>query len=258
MDAFDHTYDSIESEIKAVPALKSVLKVGKLPGHSVIHRGKQKLPMKYIRALNKKVVARLRRKGMVIIVDSTGFRVKTSSAWYDIRLKRENKRRDHDKLHIVIEARRGVILDFRITGPYRHDSPRLKQLLRDIDDILRLVGDAGYLSRANCDLAVKKGGKPFFALKKNTKPRAKGSRAWKEMVYFERERKALWDVLYHVRSYVESIIGSVKRRFGSELRAVKVRMRRKTLALRVVAHNIKQSLYDRVARTLGVPYWIPC
>ena len=258
MDAFGHTYESIEAELKAMPCLKSVLGVEKLPGHSVIHRGKQKLSMKYIRTVNKKVTARLRRKGMVLVVDSTGFRVKTGSTWYDIRIKRENKRRDHDKLHLVIEIRRGSILDFRITSPYKHDSPRLRALLSDIDEVLRVIGDSGYLSRKNCDIVVEKGGKPFFALKENTISRAKGSRPWKEVVYFAREKGELWKAIYHMRSYVEAVIGALKKRFGSGLRAIKIRMRRKQLALRVLAYNIKQALYDEVAKTLGVPYWIPC
>jgi len=258
MDAFGHTYESIEAELKAMPWLAKTLGAEKLPGHSVIQRGKQKLPMKYIRRLNKKATAYLRRKRTTVIVDATGFRVKTSSTWYDIRVKRKNRRRDHDKLHLVIEVSRGAILDFRITGPYKHDSPRLKALLSDLNDVLRVLGDSGYLSRKNCDIVVKKGGKPFFALKENTTPKAKRSRAWKEMVYFAREKEELWKVIYHLRSYVEAVIGALKKRFGSCLSAIKVRMRRKQLALRVLAYNIKQSLYDEVAKTLGVPYWIPC
>ena len=189
---FPSTYDSIESELKAMPCLKSVLGVEKLPGHSVIHRGKQMLPMKYIGRLNKKVTARLRRKRTTVIVDSTGFRVKTSSTWYDIRVKRKNRRRDHDKLHLVIEVSRGAILDFRITGPYKHDSPRLKALLSDIDKVLRVLGDSGYLSRKNCNIVVEKGGKPFFALKENTTPKAKRSRAWRIFIDALKGLNLIW------------------------------------------------------------------
>jgi len=39
---------------------------------------------------------------------------------------------------------------------------------------------------------------------------------------------------------------------------VKRKARNITLALRVLAYNIKQLLYDRTARRLGVPFWIKC
>ena len=42
---------------------------------------------------------------MIVILDATGFRVKTSSSWYDIRSKRMYRRKDYDQLHIVIDAR---------------------------------------------------------------------------------------------------------------------------------------------------------
>ena len=39
-----------------------------------------------------KVVRRFRKKKMIVILDATGFRVKTSSGWYDIRIKRMRRK----------------------------------------------------------------------------------------------------------------------------------------------------------------------
>lgn len=255
-EAFCLTYDEIESW--NTDLIQKVFGVDRLPTHSVVHRGAQRLPMKYVRRLNKRITRRFRRKSIVVIVDSTGFRLTTSSAWYDIRIGRKNKRKDNDKLHVAIDARRGAVLDFKITGVRRHDSPQLKALLRNLRWLKRVVGDSAYLSRKNCDLVVSKNGRPVFALRKNVTSRARGSAAWKKFVQFAAENKELFEKLYHVRSFVESVFASIKRRYGSTLTAVKTKTRRTQLALRVFAYNVKQALYDRMSVTLGVPYWIKC
>lgn len=259
MVAFQLTYNGIESELWLIGGtIMEHFDIDKLPGHSVVHRGMMRLPMKYIRRLNKRAVRRFRRKKMIVILDATGFRVKTSSGWHDIRIKRMNKRKDYDKLHIVIDARRGAILDFQITGSNTHDSTKLKALLRDINEILRVFGDAGYLPRKNCKIIMSKGGKQFFALKKNTKVKESDPDVGKKMVAFARENMGEWEKIYHLRSYVEAIFSAIKRRFGEKLTAIKRRIRRKQLALKVLAYNIKQVLYDKTAVALGVPYWVEC
>lgn len=70
---------------------------------------------------------------------------------------------------------------------------------------------------------------------------------WKAMVAFARENTGEWGKIYHLRSYVETIFS-----------AIKTRIRRKQLALKVLAYNIKQMLYDETAIVSGVPYRVEC
>lgn len=257
-EAFKHTYDSLEDETRDNQQIKETLDVDQVPPRSVVHRGMQKLSRRWEKRFNRKVLARLKRKFLVVIVDSTGFRMKTSSSWYDIRIKRKNLRKDNTKLHIVVCAKTGVILDWTSTPSRRHDSPKLKTLLRTLKEIEKVIGDSAYLSRKNCNLVVSKNGKPIFNLKKNTKGRAKGSPAFKRLVRFAKEHKSLFDKIYHVRSFVESVMSSIKKRYGSSLTAVKCRTRNRQLDLRVIAYNMKQVLYWLTARKLRVPYWVNC
>lgn len=240
------------------PRIKQLLDVEKLPSRSALHRGMQKLSQRYMRKFNNYIVRRFLKKGFTIIVDSTGFRLKTSSAWYDIRIRRKNEKKDNSKLHIAIEMRRNAIVNFKITSYKRNDSPQLEFLIRDLDFFRRVIGDSAYLSRQNCDIVVEKNGKPFFKLKSNTTGKSKGSRAWKKMVRFANECKKAFDRIYHLRSKVEGVISSLKRRYGSTLRQMKRRTRNVVLSLKVVAYNIKQLLYDKTARQLRVPFWIKC
>jgi len=119
--------------------------------------GKLKIK-KTFKKINKKLIA---------APDSSGFSTRNSSVWFDIRIGRKNKRKDCYKLHIVVDVQRGYVLDFHITDSKKNDCPVLKKLLRNIKFLKKLVADAGYLSRENCILVGKRGGKPYIWVKKN-------------------------------------------------------------------------------------------
>jgi len=109
------TYDTIESYLKSNPLVAQQLGIEELPGHSVIARGMSKMPMSYIRLISRLVTFQMRRRGMNATRDSSGFSLKTSSKWFDIRIKRKTTGKDYIKLHIVIDVDTGIILHFSIT-----------------------------------------------------------------------------------------------------------------------------------------------
>jgi hypothetical protein len=59
-----------------------------------------KMPFAYIRAISRLITFQMRRRGMDVAIDSSGFSLKTSSKWFDIRIK----------LHIVIDVETNVFL----------------------------------------------------------------------------------------------------------------------------------------------------
>lgn len=249
------SYDEMD-ELADDPRLKKILDKDKLPGHSVVHRGMKKLSMQYIRLMNKEIAKAFETEIIEVIVDSSGFRLINSSSWYDIRIKRKNERKDNDKLHIICCARTGIILDFRITNWKRHDSPIFKQLIRDLRAIEKAIGDCAYLSINNCKLVIKKGGIPYFYIKRNSTARARHPKPWKEMIRSFFENKEEWLSIYHIRSIIEGIFSSLKKCFGSTVKAVKKRMQKKELALKVVSYNIKQALYNIAARLWDLDLWV--
>jgi hypothetical protein len=255
MVSLNLTYDKMESEIRK-GHLQRILEVKTLPGHSVLNRGMLRLNQKYVRKFNKLLVRKFLKKGVTIIVDSTGIRLKTSSSWYDIRIGRKNKRKDNAKFHIAIEISRNTIVGYKITSWKRSDSVQLKFLLTNVDEVLRVLADAGYLSRENCNVVAKKNGKPYFRIQERTTAKAKGSASWKKMVNFAQKRKELYDQILGLRSVIESIMSAIKRRYGNSVRAIKRKTRNISIALRVLAFNIKQTLYDKTAKRLGLPFWV--
>ena len=253
---FNQTYDGIEAYLKESETFKN--SYDDLPGHSVIHRGMTKLSIKYIRKVMNRVTRFLRRHGMNIAVDSSGFRTGNSSIWYDIRIRRKNTRKDCIKLHISVDVDTGVIHWFTITPSKRHDSPEFKNLLNHLPNLGAVLGDKGYSSRNNCQIAADKNGIPYLYFRDNATSKAKGHPAW--IISFRTYKKDTeeWLSVYHLRSIVESVFSSIKRRWGSFLRSRWKWMQKKELSLKVLSYNIKQVLLVQYSKESKIPLWKSC
>jgi transposase len=252
------TYDGIEAKLKANEVwLCSLWNVNRLPTHSVIHEAISLVSTKYLRRILRATFKRANKK-LTIAPDSSGFSTKNSSVWFDIRIKRKNKRKDCIKLHIVVDIKRGYVLDFHITDHKKNDCPILKKLLRDIRLIEKLVADAGYLSRENCVLVGERKGKPYIWVKKGCTKKPKNALEWKVMIKCFLRHKGGFKKAYHCRSFVEAVFSSIKRRWNSKLRSVKKWLQRKELTIKVICYNIKEFLYNKRAGQLKIPRWKAC
>jgi len=174
--AFNLSFDGIEAYIKDSVLLRQYYQ--HLLGHSVIHRGMQRLSMRYIRKVMNRVTRFLRRKKMDIAVDSTGFSTNNRSKWYDIRIKRKSSRRECIKLYISVDIETGVTFSFTITPWNRHASKEFKRLINSLPELGNVLGDKAHSSRANCQLVVDKKGKPYLYFKGDATSKAKGKSAW--------------------------------------------------------------------------------
>ena len=253
---FNQTYDGIEAYLKESETFKK--NFDDLPGHSVIHRGMKKLSIQYIRKVMNRVTRFLRRHGMNIAVDSTGFRTGNSSIWYDIRIRRKNTKRDCIKLHISMDVDTGIIHWFTITSWRRHDSPEFKKLLRHLPKLGKVLGDKGYSSRKNCQIVADKQGVPYLHFKDNATDKAKGKPAWLISIRAYKKDAEQWLNIYHARSIVESVFSSIKRRWGSFLQSRQRWMQKKELSLKVLSYNIKQVLLVTYAKESKIPLWKSC
>jgi transposase len=250
---FNQTYDGIEAYLKESETFKNFF--NDLPGHSVIHRGMKKLSIKYIRKVMNKVTRFLRRKGMNIAVDSTGFRTGNSSIWYDIRIRRKNTRKDCIKLHISIDVDTGIIHWFIMTSSRKHDSPEFKNLIKHLPELGNVFGDKGYSSRKNCQIVADKEGKPYLHFRDNATNKAKGKSAWIISIREYKNNTEEWLSTYHLRSIVESVFSSIKKRWNSFLRSRRRWMQKKELSLKVLSYNVKQVLLVQYAKECKIPLW---
>jgi len=253
---FNQTYDGIEAYLKESNTFKNSFEA--LPGHSVIHRGMNKLSIPYIRNVMNQATSFLRRERMNIAADSTGFRTGNSSLWYDIRIRRKNTKRDCIKLHISMDVDTGIIHWFTITPSKRHDSPEFETLLKHLPKVGDVYGDKGYSSRKNCQIVADKKGTPYLLFRDNATNKAKGKPAWIISIRAYKKNTEQWLDTYHARSIVESVFSSIKRRWGNFLRSRRKWMQKKELSLKVLAYNIKQVLLIAYAKESKIPLWKSC
>ena len=174
----NRTYDSIETYFKSHTFAAQQLHVEQLPGHRVIARGMANMSTSYIRLITRLIIFQMRRRGMDVAVDSSGFSLKTSSKWFDIRITRKSKKKEYIKLHIVIDVDTGIILQYTITDWKGADPSEFKRLINDLPRPGNVVGDQAYSSRATCQAVADKKGKPFLCFKANATSKAKGCPAW--------------------------------------------------------------------------------
>lgn len=252
---FNKTYEGTESWTGSSALFTELTGYKRIP-QSVIHRGMEHLTKDYIKQVCKKLTIQFRRKGIEVVVDASGFKLRTSSTWYDIRIQRKTRRKDHLKLHIAGDFQTGIIHSFTVTGGRKGDSPQFRELLSVIQKVLKAAGDSAYLSRKNCTLVKEKGGKPYFKIKCNVSARPKSSPEWKAMIKLYQKDPDNWLKEYHIRSYVEAMFAAVKKRFGNFLRSIKTEMQEKELSLKIICYNIIRVLYIQIARILDAPLWI--
>ncbi len=253
---YSASYDEIEARLKGTKQFYcKTFDVDRIPTHSVIHRGMKKTTTKYLRNLLEKTIRKVeedRRTG----IDSSGFTTKESSKWYDIRIGKENQKKDYLKLHLLVDVDSGQLLDARMTRSEKHDSPVGKAMLKKNWGIATVSGDKAYFGREACSLIADKNADPYLKPKENATRQSKGHPAYARMMRDREKNPEDWNESYHVRSFVESVFSSIKKRFGRALSSIKQRLKKRELLLKAICYNIKEALYNSKASDLGTSRWV--
>lgn len=173
-------------------------------------------------------------------VDSTGISTTRYARWSADKNTRRAAR--YRKLHGAADAHTRQVLAVRVTKGTRNDSRFFKPLFNEAKrhGVSKIAGDSGYPSRANAQLVEDAGAVPFLKPKRNATTRAARQPAWRRMVHEFQTNKTEWLSHYRKpRSAVEAVWSSIKRLYGSALRAVRWPCQRAELELRVVAYNLR-------------------
>ena len=148
-------------------------------------------------------------------------------------------------IHIIIDIRTRVILDYRITHAYKVDAPVMEDILNDMIDVLYrdicdACFDAAYLTRKICNMISKMGGTPYIKPKSNTISKSYGSHSWRVMVPLFMQSKDEFYKHYHQRSIVESVFAAPKERCGrgGSLRYRRTHTQDGELAVQTISYNI--------------------
>jgi len=250
------TYSDYEIEMRTDIRICRAFQFELLPSKSTIHRGMEYLTMNLLYELNKLIIKNQLKRILNIVIDASGIRTDKRSTWFCLRIKKEISKRNCDKLHIAICADLLLILNWRITAWKKNDCPLFRILLKPFKILGIVFADRGYLSRANFQLCMDKGGCAFIPFKKNSIGGSRGSSAWKFAFSLWKKCKWIYESIYHQRSKVESVFSVVKKRFGDKVSCKSAIMRRKEIALRLIAYNLRVLICYQYANEHSLPLWV--
>lgn len=250
------TYADYEIEMRTDPRICSLLQPQILPSKSTIQRAMSTMKMDLLREINKIIVGEWTNRKLNILIDASGIRIIGRSVWYSIRAKKPISRRECDKVHLATCSDTMLILNWFITEGKKNDCPFFVRLLSPFQWLGRVIADAGYLSRENYQHVADKKGSAFIPFKKNSTAKPKSHPAWKAAFYLWKLLPMVFKGIYNQRSKVECVFSVLKKRWGDKLSSRKTYIRRREMAIRFIAYNIRLILMLNYAKQHNLSLWV--
>ncbi|MBU3924150.1 MAG: transposase [Nanoarchaeota archaeon] len=96
----------------------------------------------------------------------------------------------------------------------------------------------------------------FIPFKDNSTAKPKSNPAWKFAFNLWNVLPTLFRGIYHQRSRVECIFSALKKRWGDNLYSKKAFIRRREMALRFIAYNIRLIIFLECSAKHNLPLWV--
>jgi len=197
-------------------------------------------------------------------VDGTCFPTTIKENWESA--KKRFTKKDGDKKRSVFEktvmacgTTFKIIAAFAVAAtPYTNDSPYLKPILIQIGTLYRHVNliatDPAFLSRENCASIAELGAKARIMPKGNLSLKAKGFKAWRDMlIEFTRQTES-WLRDYHTRSIAETVSSTMKRVNPTPLRKRLIIRRAVEILARICVYNLRQLTYLKYTHNIQLKF----
>lgn len=183
-------------------------------------------------------------------VDSSGFRIKGFTPWFNARYGHEQENHDWIKLHIVCGCLTHVVVAVMTSERHANDSPFFKPLVTSAARagfaLKEISADKAYSSRGNLRLVKKVGATPYIPFKDNARGDGKCD-YWNQMFHYYNLHREEFMEHYHKRSNVESTFSMIKAKFGEELRSKTKTAQMNEALCKILCHNLCcliQSIYE--------------
>jgi|TARA_Y100000310_G_scaffold311502_1_gene357815 transposase len=172
------------------------------------------------------------READIVGVDGTGFSVENRSKHYEFRAALRSYRR-YVKLSISADMEQKLILRSKIHLSPRNDIRDFMSLMQGIKTCF-VCADKAYDSNENHRFVMQDlNAKSLIDIKNYGSRRRNWRKDWRKLA-----KKRFDEKKYHQRSKVESIFSSVKRKYGSCLKARSFLAQKKEVLCKLVAYNI--------------------
>ena len=247
-------YSDYESEIRTNKTVMELLGMNKLPCKSTIHNYTVQFNIAALYRFNKELINLWVKKPIDLLLDASGIRLVGRSIWFCIRTERRILKKDCDKIHIAISLQNLLIVNFRISNSKRNDSPFLRKLLKPFKKIGLVIADKGYSNKTNAEYVAKKEGAFFCPFKKNAQP--SGLNMWSYLSRLWKVFPSICKAIYNHRNKIEAVFSALKKRYGDQLYSTKWWTRRREMAMRFIAYNVRIIVGIQIAREKDIPLWV--
>jgi len=247
-------YADYESEMRFDKRLCEMLKLKELPCKSTVNNYSLKFKLSFLSNFNRNLVEAWIKKPVDLLLDASGIRLVGRSIWYSIRTKKKIRKKDCDKIHIAVSLCSLLIASFRISNSKRNDSPFLRKLLKPFKKLGLVLADKGYSNKTNAEFVANKEGAFFSPFKKNAEP--SGLNIWSYLYKLWNNLLTICEGIYHQRSKVEAVFSALKRRYGDQLYCRKWYSRRREMAMRFIAYNVRVIVGIQIAREKNIHLWV--
>ena len=248
-------YADYETEMRTDKRIMELLSINKLPCKSCLNYYDIKVfTLPLMAKFNRALIADWVNASLDFILDASGIRLVGRSIWFCIRTKKRIRRKDCDKVHIAICLHTMLIANFAISRHRANDSPFLRVLLAPFKKLGLILADKGYSNKKSALFVEKKDGAFFSPFKSNAKP--KGFNYWNKLRQMWRAFSSICTGIYNKRSRVEAVFSALKRKYGDQLYARKWYSRRREMAMRFIAYNVRIICAIQIAREKQVPLWV--
>ena len=247
-------YADYEAEMRFDMRLMELLNIDELPCKSTINNYAFQFSLSLLSRFNKQLIDAWIKKPVDLLLDSSGIRLVGRSVWFSIRTKQKILKKDFEKIHVAVSLCSLLIANFRISNSKRNDSPFLRKLLAPFSKLGMVIVDKGYSNKINAKYVLGKGGSFFSPFKKNAHPSVLN--VWAYLHKLWQVFPSLCRAIYNRRSRVEAVFSALKDRYGEMLFSTAWYMRRREMAMRFIAYNVRIIVGIQVAREKGIPLWV--
>ena len=248
------SYADYETEMRLDKRLMEMLKIDRLPCKSTVNNYASLYTLTFLSEFNKKLIDCWVKKPVDLLLDASGIRLVGRSIWFCLRTRQKILKKDCDKIHIAVSLCSLLIVNFRISNSKKNDSPFLRKLLQPFSFLGLILVDKGYSNKTNANFVANKKGAFFSPFKSNARPSGFG--IWKKLYTLWETFPSLCEGIYHQRSKVEAVFSALKNRYGDQLYSTRWYMRRREMAMRFIAYNVRIIVGIQIAREKNVPLWV--
>lgn len=215
----------------------------KIPHFTTLQKFAQRLPAVIVNKLVFLTKHLFKKQGRILGADSTGMELDHASSHYCKRINREKPVKGFVNLNMICDIKNRNILVTKIRKKRRSDHSDFMPMFNKVKnlDFDYFVADKGYDSDKNHKAIYDAGAVSMIKVRNFGIGRHKKR--------FRNKAKADYDKkIYGQRSITESIFSSLKRKYGSRMKARKYKTQKIELLFKILSYNIE--------RAIRIAYWL--